>query len=261
MPCHTRLPLNRARSFIPAKVLLATCLGILSLPAIAPADVVDCMLDGTRIINGVPQRTKTGPQTDDQTDERYADEYRAYIERRYTYYNVPRALMLAEGPSGLAESAAKERPDTQFTSTDIEYSGESRVSPNLVRMHMDNSKNFPFEDNEFQFIGMEKGICSHASAPAGHTCGGVPLSTDGAGAFLTEVARVLDKSHPYSVAYIGSSLDNQGGRPFWMQAAAVAIQKFPQVLIEPILTGSSRHFLGLKFSIRPDPLMRNHPNP
>jgi hypothetical protein len=108
-------------------------------------------------------------------------------------------------------------PDHRAIRLAVHTDFDAHGRPDLL---MDNSRGFPFADDSFGTILMARGICTcHSST---HTCGGVPVSHEGAVRFLSEVARVLDKTDRQSYAHLAGGyhrIGHEATMALWALAA------------------------------------------
>lgn len=119
------------------------------------------------------------------------------------YEKSKKLLFIGDGAGHSADAdtglqVAERFPDKEITRTDIGISRPRREG-NVTSLHMDNMDTFPFQDNSFDTIVLRKGLCH---CHEGRACAGFCPNRRETKHFFGEVARVLDKSNPNSVAYL-----------------------------------------------------------
>jgi len=129
----------------------------------------------------------------------------------------------------------------------------------------DNSTTFPFRDNLFDAVVMNRGLCECRPDTSYSTCGGIPLSHSDAKSFLREVIRVLNKNNPKATAFLlGSVAHTLREEVFWNTVGLDVMRENGSINIESVhykaidkgrRKGKNKGviFIGLKISVRLQP--------
>ncbi|HEX4925878.1 MAG TPA: hypothetical protein VFV50_17430, partial [Bdellovibrionales bacterium] len=125
------------------------------------------------------------------------------------YKDSKGVLLLADAERGnhMGTAIAREHPTVPVVSTDLNYAGR-RVEGNLTTMRLDNSGKFPFPDNSFTHVVLQKGMCGCTGTH--RSCGGIAYTPECLTNFFSEVTRVLDKNNPKSVAILNGWIPDAG---------------------------------------------------
>lgn len=106
----------------------------------------------------------------------------------------------------------------------------SNIEPSQDINAIVDSMNIPYADNEFQYVGMNRGLCFCPQCST-TSCGGIPGTIKGIKTFLRGVLRVLDKENPNSVAVLTGF--NYASRPqlpgIWEKAVEKVAREYPQL--------------------------------
>lgn len=145
-----------------------------------------------------------------------------------------RILMLADGNTAFeSRQLAKRFPQKQITGTNLTILnsweplvGDLAMSPNLRLAEVDNTKPFPFADDQFDLVFMKSGLCT--CRDEARCCGGIILEAESIRAFLLEVARVLDQRNPTAMAFLHGPRQSKKTVQLWLTVAreSEALQAF-----------------------------------
>jgi hypothetical protein len=166
------------------------------------------------------------------------------------------ALFLADGIREryhpLAETVAKVMPDMKVIKADYEIKTDA-TRGNLRKMFLDNTLDFPLEDDSQDIIIMRSGLCT-CRGPA-LACGGIAATVDGGLNFFSEVARVLNKKNPHAVAYLHGGSERPEMIQVWAAAAKLAMKRYPDVKFEIIadVGADGKFFNAIKITPRSAP--------
>lgn len=129
-----------------------------------------------------------------------------------------------EGAMSLGQTVARTYPEKHVVSGDFIIEGQTQTG-NYWQRHVDNSQPLPFGDNQFQFVGMRKGLCLCCRH---QPCGGFSSKHEATKAFFLEVIRVLDLNDPNSLAVLhGQEFSNPKVVERWKRVAEELEQQYP----------------------------------
>ncbi|MCB0386050.1 MAG: hypothetical protein KDD43_11710, partial [Bdellovibrionales bacterium] len=129
-----------------------------------------------------------------------------------------------EGALSLGQIVSRSFPEKHVVSGDFITEGQTQTG-NYQQRHVDNSQPLPFADNQFQFVGMRKGLCLCCRH---QPCGGFSSKHEATKAFFSEVIRVLDLNDPKSLAVLhGQEFSNPKVVERWKRVAEELEQQYP----------------------------------